>query len=688
MLPDINLDNESFDDILESAKSCIVSNCPEWTDFNYHDPGVTMLETFSWLKEIQQYYLNRIGPGSISRYLKLLGIRRRTKTPSRTDVSLRYAEDIAAAKGTRLYAGDICFEAEERTYVSSASVSCCICKSETEESITGTGELSFGGSLRIAPFSSGNGSVFYIGFDKPLEKDEQHILYIEINDTGQVPRNPITDRESFIPLVDICAEYYTPQGWQALKLDDDTCGFLQSGSMRLTPSAAHEKTTVAGREAYFIRFSITGGEYDVLPLIKGLEFGLLPVVQRQTLAECSDYPPSQTIELLSYLAARGNTRVYLKDSDGLFSRAQSFEKVIDESTGVIRLNVPQGEACAGIRVINYDTGLRSGGYIGTGTGLPFQEYDLENDRLESESFSLMTELPASGGRLAQWRRVDDLSSAGADDLVYALDTAAGVVRFGDCIRGAAPEGRIYIASCSETLGENGNVSAGSINRMSDMEDAPDVTNTRRSEGGLGEESVEECCIRAYRLMQTTETLITDEDHERFVRSVQGLKIETCCLLPPEAFGENRNDPVRGLVVKPYSPDGLGVPCERYERNILSALEKRRMLGTGFRIVRPEYSGISIYADITVERSATNAEQELRRVIGEYFEEYKDLFGIKLIYSKLYEKIDRLGFVLSVNTLSMETLGGGAQRTREGDLLLSANVTAYQGDTELMISTGY
>ena len=53
MLPDIDLDNEKFDDIFENAKNSIVSNYPEWTDFNYHDPGVTMLEMFSWLKEIQ-----------------------------------------------------------------------------------------------------------------------------------------------------------------------------------------------------------------------------------------------------------------------------------------------------------------------------------------------------------------------------------------------------------------------------------------------------------------------------------------------------------------------------------------------------------------------------------------------------------------------------------------------------------
>ena len=93
----------------------------------------------------------------------------------------------------------------------------------------------------------------------------------------------------------------------------------------------------------------------------------------------------------------------------------------------------------------------------------------------------------------------------------------------------------------------------------------------------------------------------------------------------------------------------------------------------------------VYADITVERSAAGARDELERVIREYFGQYRDCFGVKLIYSKLYEMIDRQSFVISLNTLNMETRGSGATYTREGDLLLSPNVMAYLSETDLMIS---
>lgn len=686
MLPDINLDNEVFDDILENAKNSIVSNYPDWTDFNYHDPGVTMLEMFAWLKEIQQYYLNKIGPANIRTYLKLLGIQRRTKQPSATQVTVHYRDDLVAPAGTRFYAGNICFETARRSFVSSSRIQCCICKCGDNQRIIDRGELSFGGNMRMIPFLQENNGEFYIGFDKPLEKDEQHYLYIDINDTGEVKRNPITDPESFLPLADVAAEYFCEDGWENIGCEDKTFGFLCPGLMKLCPAREHHKTVVGGREAYFIRFRLTGGAYDVRPMIRSLEFNLLPVVQRQTKAECMDFPAAAVIRILSYLAATGETKVYLKSSDGMFTPAGKYEKIIDESTGEVTLSVDGGEQADGVRVVNLSSDYLRESELGIGTGLPFQEYQLGTGAPEYDSFCLMSELPASGGKLVEWRKVSDFSTAKAEDYVYVLDTAAGVIRFGNCIRGAAPEGRIYVVGCSLTLGADGNVSVGKINCADNIDDEGfSVTNTRRSEGGADEESMESCCIRAYRLMQTTETLVTDADYERYIMGTQGLKLETCHLLPADQSSDYNSNPVRSIVVKPYSPDGKGIPGERYCRNILAALESRRMLGTGFRIVRPEYAAVRVYADISVERSATNARQLLEDAFREFFEECGNRFGIKLIYSKLYEKVDRFPFVIAINTLTMETRGSGAQRTREGDLLLSPNVTAYLSETDLMLS---
>ncbi|MBP5605275.1 MAG: hypothetical protein J6X60_07000 [Ruminiclostridium sp.] len=85
-----------------------------------------MLEMFAWLKESQQYYLNKIGPENYKIYLKILGIKRRTKKPSHTYINIGSEDDIVAAKGTKFYAGNICFEADDRTYITSSQICCCI----------------------------------------------------------------------------------------------------------------------------------------------------------------------------------------------------------------------------------------------------------------------------------------------------------------------------------------------------------------------------------------------------------------------------------------------------------------------------------------------------------------------------------------------------------------------------------
>lgn len=55
-----NLDDRLFNQIVEEARKTIPKLTEDWTDENTHDPGITLIELFSWLTETQQYYINRI----------------------------------------------------------------------------------------------------------------------------------------------------------------------------------------------------------------------------------------------------------------------------------------------------------------------------------------------------------------------------------------------------------------------------------------------------------------------------------------------------------------------------------------------------------------------------------------------------------------------------------------------------
>ena len=687
MLPDIDLDSERFDDIIEYARNNIVSIYPEWSDLNYHDPGMTMLEMFAWLKEMQQYSLNRIGTENIEKYLKLVGVRRKTKKPSKTWLTVEYDEDLTVSGRTRFYAGDICFEADDKTYISSSKIVCCIRGEKDDRRIITGRELDFGGNLRMIPFKHGKNGRFLIGFDKPLAENFLHHIYIGLRENDTTPRNPITDHDSFIPLVDMEMKYYSGGSWHTAECKDETYGFLYSGTIAFSLSSEHEKCAIEGQEGYFICFELIDGEYDTLPVINSIDFSLLPVTQRETKAEYADYPPSDIVRINTDLAQNGVTKVFLKDHEGMYIPVSDYEKKLDPITGEIQFDIAKGKDLQGVRIVNIDHNFYPYSEIGFGLGLPFQEYDLETTQIEYESFAIMTEMPDSGGRFAEWKRVNDFSTARPEDLVYVLDSQKGIVKFGDCIRGTAPEGRIFIVGYAVTRGGDGNVSQRKINTITDETMGQlNIYNRRRSLGGTDEETLEECCARAQKLLDTTETLVTDKDCEDFVCGIQGLKIQKCQVIHEQRNSDSTDELVTAMVVKCCTDDGMGVPGGRYMQNIIQALESRRMMGMRFRIIKPSYTGVTVYGDIDVTGDSETARKIMVAEIAAYFESVKDHFGIMIEHSRLYDIIDKIECVIAIRGLSIQGDGSGSQYTQEGDLQMLPNVACYLSEMDLTVKS--
>jgi len=68
----LNLDDRTYADLVEEARSLIPSLAPEWTDFNPGDPGITLIELFAWLTEMLLYRANRLPEQNVHTFLKLL----------------------------------------------------------------------------------------------------------------------------------------------------------------------------------------------------------------------------------------------------------------------------------------------------------------------------------------------------------------------------------------------------------------------------------------------------------------------------------------------------------------------------------------------------------------------------------------------------------------------------------------
>ena len=109
MLRQHNLDDMKFAQIVEAARLKAPEYYPVWNNLNTADPGVTIIELFAWLTELQRYHLNSIE--AAEPFFPLLGIA--PLEVSAASVEITIAGGFAARRipaGTPLYAEDVRFE--------------------------------------------------------------------------------------------------------------------------------------------------------------------------------------------------------------------------------------------------------------------------------------------------------------------------------------------------------------------------------------------------------------------------------------------------------------------------------------------------------------------------------------------------------------------------------------------------
>ena len=90
-LPQIKLDDRHFQELVSEARLRIAQSCPEWTEHNVSDPGITLIELFAWMTDMLIYRVNRVPDKLHVALLELLGIELHGPTAARTNVRFRLA---------------------------------------------------------------------------------------------------------------------------------------------------------------------------------------------------------------------------------------------------------------------------------------------------------------------------------------------------------------------------------------------------------------------------------------------------------------------------------------------------------------------------------------------------------------------------------------------------------------------
>jgi hypothetical protein len=697
-----------FEEIAENARKLIDKYCPDWTDYNTHDPGITFLELFAWLKELQQFHLDQIGPRQKLKFLKLLGRQPQTKKPATAYVRIHdVAGDLSLPRGTCLKAGEIPFETEDREFLTKGKIIDGFSQCGDQRVGFGNQLSAAEGKMHFYLFGSrpAAGDSFYIGLDTPFPVGETLSLYITISDDYPVRRNPWTD--GFVPLAELKWECCAAGGWKEIEVEkDQTCGFIQNGRICLR---LKEEMALAGPqsgglpgEGYWLRTSITACYYEVAPVMTGIRLNMIPVRQRKTLSQYRDFRWEEGRARAggrreffwdTELALWGRAEMYLEEKNGqglaVWQKTERFTKEIREDKAWFTLQPPESIRAGGkVRLICFDEEFALERELGEGDGFPYQTLEARTADLLADDFEIMGQ--GEGGFFADWIKVQDFDSSAPEHRHYILDENSGEITFGNCEQGLAPEGKLVIIRCAVCLGSEGNVKEGKINAFARPELRAGVTNDLVAQGGKDGESIDEAFIPLRREMRRVERAVTYEDYENLVRSTPGLMISNCRTIPvsriPKPDGSMDENAV-SIVVQPFSQDEVQKLNAAYLENIRRQLEYRHLIGTKVNVLSPEYVGIQLFAEILVKPYYRDAEEIIRQALVHFFENESWEFGRPVHYSTIYGIIDTLDCVVGVQSLVIDAQGKGITRSINGDVMLPPNGMAYLKEAEYVISAG-
>ncbi len=698
MIPQVGLDDETFSGIIEKALREIPGLYPEWTDYNAHDPGITLLELIAWQKEMQQFHLDQIGEAHLRGYLNLMGITPRGICPAEAVLSLDDLSELTFfPKGSRFFADDICFETTDVRWIDTTKVIRLASlktnhgpgQNMREETAVTKKKLRFP-AFGMHPSPEDTLEIILSG---PLTPCVRHSLYLHFFSDTVTKRNPITD-DSFIPLAEYTLSYLTAEGKKtAVICKDTTHEMLQNGFLTFFT----EKAMTPGEDGlYRLSLTLTRCDYDMPPVIEEISLQCLKVKQTCTLAE--NHTVTLTTEeyfvIRTRLAYEGDALLF-REHEGRFypyngpvCKKKGREGVMFCFPGILKEKKDSILSC---RLILYDQTCRDRMVPGEGTGMPWEEYPSEIPYLMRRGLRIMVEDAHHPEPYFQFfEETADFTAHGPEDLVFHLDEKTGIFLFGDCDHGTAPEGKILITAALTSRGAKGNVKAGSICRTETLPCLSGkqltVTNHREAVGGEDMEETEECINRF--LQEEPDRAVTYRDYETLLRQTPGLLIENVKVIPVTECSMPGDKTVTGnvtIVVKPRSIEREPKLSGPFRQNLLRTLNPRRMIGTKIVILSPEYVGVTIFAEIKTTAGPTAARKQIHQTLTDYFLRIQALSVTRISHSDIYGTIDVLDCVSEIRSFGMDAHGKEKGRSKTGDILLPVNGLPYLKECHLIVS---
>jgi hypothetical protein len=741
MLPMPNLDDRLFAEIVDDARKNIPRLLPQWTDENAHDPGVTMIELFSWLTEMQQYYLNRVTAKNERKFLQLLGVTLRPAAAARVDVTFGGLETaVRLPRGLKLQALDETFETSAALWALPHTIQRVLVKSDTESS----DYTSANDNGRVGFYAFGKEAQrrtsLCLGFDKPLPPHQRLSLTINLREEHAIVRNPPADGAEVVPSARVAWSYYGADGsWHTLaeqEVQDGTNHFSQSGRVLLTLPEKMGQTRIhpaSDQERAWIAVEVVDPGYEVPPMVEKCTLNTTEVVHGDTQslvhAYDSDGSALQTVESEEYLAFFGTVEVQVLEPGGGW---RDWKKVDDLAACAPRDNCYElerdpvrkttrirfGDALHGripprghgtIRLVAYAQDFANLRMAGKSDGLPNQRFALPMNPVLLDSLLVQVGVPIPGTEGSQWEwqdwtRVDDLDRARPDDRHYLVDLDEEEIVFGDHEFGQIPQksqeyDNIRLLSYRIGGGERGNVQKDRISGVIAPARAfpPEltVTNYVYAAGGAERETLAEAKERLRREMRIASRAVTAADYEQIARATPGLRVARVKAIPLYRVGqEDPHEQAPGqvsVVVVPFSDSAMPMPSPGFLQTVQQHLNRHRLLTTEVHVVPPEYVQITVNAVVVVHpdyRHQTGRVLEALRNLLDVLDDRDPTkgweFGRAVYKGDVYGVINSLPGVEYIQSLWLDAEGRGIRRDSNGDIHLPPHGLIYSGEHRVQL----
>lgn len=545
-LPTPNLDDRRFQDLVDEAKRMVMRRCPEWTDHNVSDPGVTLIETFAYMTDQLLYRLNRVPDRLYVKFLDLLGLRILPPTPARAPVtfwlSTPASTRLSIAAGTEV--GTLRTENDESIVFSlREELDIVPCEldhvrshpADEHETMPYTHSLETGVPFRAFGERPAVGDTLLLGLSEAVPGCAVRLDFDgAIEGVGVNPKHP--------PLV---WEAWTGEAWsECLVTLDETGGLNKSGSIVAHVPAGHEVSVVDEDRAGWLRARIVRPRegqppYSASPMVRGLSACTVggtgeainaEIVVNEVIGECEGVA-GQVLSLSSgpVLAGVGAAVLEVSDEEGWTEwRAVDHFAASGPTDRHFVLDSFASEVIFGPIVRNPDGTTRNYGSVPSkGAVIRIREY-------------------AIGG------------------------------------------------------GSRGNVGTGAIRILkSSIPFVTAVENLGPAHGGVDGETLDEAKSRGPLLLRTRDRAVTREDYEVFAREAAPEIARVRCLTAGEA---NVAPGAVKVLIVPAATERDGridfadlVPSGEVLDRIAKRLDEVRLIGTRVVVEPPRYRGVTVVA---------------------------------------------------------------------------------------------